>query len=253
MLPYFSLTSISLGPLALHMWGLLVAVGFVVGAGAAARMAKRRGLRAALVYDLALWLVIAGMVGGRAGHVLFYDPAYYLAHPLEIVAIWQGGMSVFGGFIACLLFGVWYLRKKKVDVHAYADVLVFGLPFGKIFGRIGCFLIHDHPGTLTDFALGVQYPDGEVRHDLGLYLAINALILSVLFAWFAKKGAKQGTYIVVFCIWYGVARFFLDFLRVVDVRYGGLTPGQYLSLLLLGGGIGYGLWIKDKAKKEESR
>jgi phosphatidylglycerol:prolipoprotein diacylglycerol transferase len=253
MIPSFSLTSFSIGPLTVQVWGMLVALGFVVGAGAAGWMAKKRGLKANIVYDLAPWLVIAGMVGGRLGHVLLYDPGYYLARPLEIVALWEGGMSVFGGFLACIACGVWYLKKKQVDVHAYADVLVFGLPVGKIFGRIGCFLIHDHPGTLTDFALGVRYPDGEVRHDLGLYLAINALVMAAVFFWLAKRGARQGTYIVIFLIWYGIVRFSLDFLRVVDVRYAGLTPGQYLSLLFVLGGIGYGLWIKHGVKKQESR
>jgi len=253
MIPYISFTSFSLGPLTLQVWGLLVAVGFIVGTGAAAWLAKQRGLQAPLILDIVPWLALVSMIGARAWHILFYDAAFYIEHPAKIVAIWEGGMSVFGGFFACIAFGVWYLRKKQVDVHAYADVLVFGLPFGKIFGRIGCFLIHDHPGTLTDFALGVEFPNEEVRHDLGLYLAINALIMSAAFWWLAKRGVQQGVFITTFLIWYGIARFLLDFLRVVDVRYAGFTPGQYFALLFVLGGGGYGLWIKHRAKRRESR
>lgn len=253
MIPYFELTKISLGPLTLHAWGMFLACGFFVGALTAGWMAKKRGLKPSIVYDLVPWLAIAGMLGGRIVHVLVYDPAYYAAHPLETFAIWQGGLSVYGGLFACIACGVWYLRRKHVDVFAYADVMVFGLPFGKILGRIGCFLIHDHPGTLTDFALGVKYPNGEVRHDLGLYLAINAVLLSLLFVWLARKPRKTGTYIIIFSLWYGIARFFLDFLRVVDVRYAGLTPGQYFSLLCVLFGFGLALWIKNRVKTEETR
>ncbi len=253
MIPYIALTTFSLGPVTLQVWGILVAIGFFVGTCAAAWLAKRREKNASLVYDIAPWLAGVSMLGARVWHVVFYDPAYFIAHPEKIIAVWEGGMSVFGGFFACIVFGIVYLKRKNVDVHAYADVLVFGLPFGKIFGRIGCFLIHDHPGTLTDFALGVEYPHGEVRHDLGLYLAINAVLMSAVFWWLAKRGAKQGTFITLFLIWYGTARFFLDFLRVIDTRIAGLTPGQYFAMLFVCGGIAYGLWIKHRAKTKESR
>jgi len=232
---------------------MLVALGFLVGTLMAGWMAKRRGLKVETIYDIAPWLAIAGMVGGRLGHVLFYEPAYFLQNPLEIFAIWHGGLSVYGGIFACIAVGLLYLKHKKANVFAYSDVLVFGLPFGKIFGRIGCFLIHDHPGTLTDFVLGVKYSDTEVRHDLGLYLAITAFFLSLLFMWLARKDRSMGTYIVVFALWYGVARFCLDFLRVVDVRYFGLTPGQYFSLVLVIFGSAMALWITNKAKKLRSR
>lgn len=252
MLPYFSFTSISFGPIALHVWGMLVAVGFFVGTLMAGWMAKRQGLKPSVIYDLAPWLTIAGMIGGRLGHVFFYEPAYFLQNPLEIFAIWNGGLSVYGGIFACIAFGIWYLRRKQVDVYRYADALVFGLPFGKVFGRLGCFFIHDHPGTLTHFFLGVKYPNGEVRHDLGLYLAINAFFLSLLFLWLARKDRSVGTYIAVFALWYGAARFFLDFFRIIDVRYAGLTPGQYFSLLLFLFGGGMVLWITKRAKSSKN-
>jgi phosphatidylglycerol---prolipoprotein diacylglyceryl transferase len=253
MIPYFSLTEIPLGPITLHVWGLLLAIGFVVGSFAAGWVAKRRGLKTGIVYDLVPWLAIASMVGGRLGHVLFYEPAYFVAHPAEIFAIWHGGLSVFGGIFACIAVSIFYLHKKRVDLHSYADVLIFGLPFGKIFGRLGCFLIHDHPGTLTHTVLGVKYSNGEVRHDLGLYLALNAFLMSLFFIFLARRPRRQGIYIVAFSLWYGTARFFLDFLRIVDVRYGGLTPGQYFSIALVFFGLFYALWITKRAKKPETR
>lgn len=248
MIPYIEWKTIDLGFIDLQVWGLFVALGFLLGAFMAAWMARRRGQDPKIVYDILPWLVFAGIVGGRLGHVLFYDFPYFIDHPLEIFAIWQGGASIFGGLIASLGAAVWYLRKRKVDVMRYADILVFGLPFGKWLGRVGCFLIHDHPGTATDFVLGVEYPDGIVRHDHGLYLSINAYLMAIVFLFLARKPRPVGTYIAIFCIWYGVMRFALDFYRVIDVRYFGLTPAQYLCVLLVGLGIGVTVWIRQGLK-----
>lgn len=239
MIPYIEWNTIQLGPISLHVWGLFVALGFVVGAYTAGWMAKRRGDNPKIIYDLSAWLVIGALVGGRLGHVFFYDFPYYAQHPAEIFQIWHGGLSLYGGLIACLFISVWYLRKKHVDVWRYADAMIFGLPVGLFIGRIGCFLIHDHPGTATDFILGVEYPDGVTKHDHGLYLSLNGLLLAVIFFLLARKKRPVGTYIAVFSVWYGIVRFFLDFYRIADVRYWGLTPAQYFSLVLLGFGVVY--------------
>lgn len=240
MIPYFEFTTIPLGPITLQVWGLLVALGILAGAWAAARMAVRRGQNPQIIWDLTGWVTIGAFVMARVFMVL-YEPGYYLNDPLEFFRVWHGGFSVMGGFLGATIAGIWFLRRKQVDVHAYADTAIFGLPLGLFIGRIGCFLIHDHPGTLTDFALGVKYPDG-VRHDHGLYLSINGLVLFLLFLWLARKNAKTGTYIVTFLIWYGTVRFFLDFLRatngpIVDTRYLSLTPAQYAAILMVGGGV----------------
>ncbi len=249
MIPYLSLTTFPLGPFTIHVWGVFVTLGFLFAGFMATRIAKQRGDNPEIIWDLVLWMIVAGMVGGRLGHVLFYDPAYYAAHPLEIFEIWKGGLSVYGGFILGAIVAAWRLRRQHVDVWRYADIVAFGLPFGKWIGRIGCFLIHDHPGTATDFALGVQYPDGMTRHDLGLYLSINGFVLAMVMLWLSRKERPTGYYIAVFSIWYGVVRFFLDFLRTIDVRYFGLTPGQYFSIVLFIFGLGTVVWITKRPKK----
>ncbi len=233
MIPYIEWTAIQLGPLTLHVWGLFVALGFALGTFMAGKMAKKRGLDHKILYDLVGWMVIAGLVGGRLGHVFFYDAAYYLVDPAAIFRIWEGGLSLFGGLIACIATGIWYLRKHQLDIWKYADVAVFGLPFGLWIGRIGCFLIHDHPGTATDFVMGIEYPDEIVRHDHGLYLSLNGLALAILFLILAKKKRPVGFYIATFAVWYGIVRFTLDFYRLLDVKYWGLTPGQWFSLVLV--------------------
>jgi len=245
MIPYFQFTTITLGPITIQVWGLMVALGMLAGAWAAAKMAKHRGQDEKIIWDLSVWVIIAAMIGARIIHVV-YEPATYLADPMEFFRLWHGGFSVMGGFLGALIAGVWFLRRKHVDVWAYSDTALFGLPLGLFIGRIGCFLIHDHPGTLTDFVGGVQFPDGT-RHDHGLYLSINGLLLFCAFLLLARRGARTGTYAVVFLLWYGTIRFFLDFLRatdgaIVDTRYLGLTPAQYFSLMMVAGGA----WLFHK-------
>lgn len=240
MIPYVQFTTFHLGPIPIHVWGLMVSLGILAATWVAAKMAKSRGLNPAIMWDLAFWVIIASFVGARLVHVL-YAPIYYFEHPFAILEVWRGGLSIMGGFIGAVIVGVLYLRKKHLDVLGYCDSAVFGLPLGLFIGRIGCFLIHDHPGTLTNFVLGVKYPDG-IRHDHGLYLSLNGLMLFLLFLWLARKRAKTGTYLIVFLVWEGTVRFFLDFLRatdgtIVDVRYLGLTPAQYVSLMMFGVGM----------------
>lgn len=243
MIPYFSYTTIPIGPLTLQVWGLFVAIGMLLGTSAAVWLARRRSLKEGVLWDMSVWCFLGAFVGARLVHVLFYDLATYVADPMEILRVWHGGYSSVGGMMGGALVGIWFLRRAKVDVYAYADTAIFGLPVGLALGRLGCFLIHDHPGTASDFLLSIRYPDGVSRHDLGLYLSINAAFLFALFCVLAKRGAKQGTYIVVFLLWYGISRFLLDFLRateggIVDARYAGLTPAQYISLgMILVGGL----------------
>ncbi len=241
MIPFIELKTIALGPLTIQAWGLMVALGILAGTIVAARLAERRGLDASVVWDVAVWITAASMIGGRLFHVAFYDPGTYIADPLQIFAIWKGGLSMFGGLVGATIAALWFLRRKKLDLLVYADTLCHGLPIGIGIGRIGCFLIHDHPGTLTDFVLGAKFPDGSVRHDLGLYESIYGFVLAIVFLALAKRNAKPPTYLVVFLSTYGTFRFFADFLRIVDARYLGLTPAQYLSIAM----VGLAIWIRQ--------
>ncbi len=240
MIPYFQITTIHLGPIPIQVWGLMVAIGILAGTWVAAKMAKRRGQDEKLIWDLSFWSIVGAFIFARLFHI-FYEPNLYVQFPFEIFKIWQGGFSMMGGLFGAALFGVIYLRRKKVDVFAHVDTAMFGLPLGIGIGRIGCFLIHDHPGTLTNFLLGVNYPDG-IRHDHGLYLSINGFVLFLLFLWLARKNARTGTYVMMYLVWDGTTRFFLDFLRatdgpIVDARYFSLTPAQYFSLTMIALGL----------------
>lgn len=243
MIPWFEYQSIDLGFLKLNVWGIFVSLGFIAGMIAVYFELKKKNLEASRVYDLAFWIILSALVGGRLLYVAEHFN-FYLNAPIDILKLWHGGMSIYGGFIGAVFASVIYLKKNKLDFWRYADAVIFGLPLGLFIGRIGCFFIHDHPGIQTDFFLGVNFPGG-VRHDLGLYDSLVGLIIFLIFLFLRRRERRPGFYISTAMILYGVARFFLDFLRAQeivlgmspDLRYFGLTLAQYLSVILIVMGI----------------
>jgi len=243
MIPYFEIIAIHLGFITIQAWGLMVALGIFIATSLAARRAKKFGLDPNIVWDFAFWVIVGAFVGARLFEVV-YVPSLYLMHPIELLKVWNGGFSEMGGFLGAIAVLVWYFKKHKLDAWLYADCAAYALPLGFGIGRIGCFLIHDHPGTLTHFMLGVNYPDG-VRHDHGLYLSIEGFLIFLLFVLLSYKKQKTGTFIVAFLILHGIVRFFLDFLRIGDARYLTLTPAQYVSIAM----IIAGFWVYQLKKK----
>lgn len=230
MIPYFQITTVALGPVTVQVWGLFVALGILLGAWVSARFAKQRGLHPETIYTGATYLIIAAFLGARILHVILYEPGYYWEHPGEIIAFWHGGFSVMGGFVGALIGYVVFVKRHAIAWIPYVDAFLYGLPLGMACGRIGCFFIHDHPGTATHFVLGVRGTDGVARHDLGLYEGLQSLALAGVFAWLARTPRPPLFFARVFLLWYGAIRFFLDFLRTADSTYWGLTPAQYLSI-----------------------
>jgi phosphatidylglycerol:prolipoprotein diacylglycerol transferase len=246
MLPYVGRTTFDLGPLTIQVWGLFAAIGVVAGTAFALREAKRRGLDPARAETLAFWTVILAFVGARLFHAVFYAPGWYAAHPAEILAVWKGGFSSFGGFIGASAAFLWKGRALGLPFLKTADAFVPAAFLGLGCGRIGCYLIHDHPGTLAHDGwswLAVRYPDGA-RYDLGLLLgAADFLLFGALLA-LARRRRPDGTVLLAALSAYAPLRFGLDFLRADYVRYAGLTPAQWLCIALSGAALG--LWRRTR-------
>lgn len=248
MIPDLHWSVISLGPINVQVWGLFVATGIGVAIYVAKRFAEQRTLKSELVVDAAFWIIIGSLLGARLFFVLT-ELSLFAGDWLGVLRFWEGGMSVSGGFLGAAIAGYWFFRSKNVSFWQYADTIVFALPLGLAIGRLGCFFIFDHPGSVTTFFLGeVYYGDGLVRHNHGLYLALNGAVLFVVFMLLRYKYKLQAPlYIVLFLIWDGSFRLLTDSDRILDSAFFGLTAAQYMGMLSIAAGIAL-LW-RHKALK----
>lgn len=253
MIPFFQWTTIPLGPLPIQVWGLFVAAGIAAGLWVSVWAAKQRGLEHKHVVDAGAWIIAASMVGGRVVYVLS-EWQLFAGDLTSVIKVWEGGMSISGGFLGAVIAAAVYYKRKHLSFLEYGDVTIFGLPVGLWIGRLGCFFIFDHPGTPTSSPFGQTYLDGFVRHNHGLYLSIDGLLLTIVFVllWRYARLSK-GMFMVIFALWHGTMRFILDFFRAtdlahVDSRWFGLTVAQYLSLAMIAAGL-Y-LWYRIKHTSE---
>lgn len=239
MIPFFGTTGWQIGFLRIQSWGLFVALGFLISFAFIWWLGKRQKLNFKILSDLFVWVVVWSLVWGRLFYVFFEGYAvFFLAHPKEILKIWEGGMSSFGGFFGAGLVLYLFWKQKKINWQ-YLDVLALALPFGWAVGRIGCLLIHDHPGILSNSFLAIRFPEGS-RLDMAL---LEILMLLPLLALFVLRGLKMlkcpALLSSVVFLWYGVGRFLLDFWRpaapygIADARYLGLTIAQWGSAILI--------------------
>lgn len=236
MIPYFAQPHLSLGPISIHLFGVLVAVGILTGLRLMRWRAGRLGLDVAVTERLGLWVVVGGFVFAHLFDRLAYFPRETLADPLSLLRFWEN-ISSFGGFLGGVVSALVFLRGRP-NKWAYLELLGYALPVGWFFGRAGCFVAFDHPGYSTTFFLAQRYRDGVVRHNLGLYEALYMLPVALLFLWLGRGGARRpGFFAGLSAVLYAPVRFLLDFLRTDDARYFQLTPGQYGAILLLVAGL----------------
>ncbi|PIR04178.1 MAG: hypothetical protein COV59_03265 [Candidatus Magasanikbacteria bacterium CG11_big_fil_rev_8_21_14_0_20_39_34] len=255
MIPYFQFTVVHLGPIPIQVWGFFVALGMLLSVFIIYKRAKRLFSKevAEKLIDMASYAILFGLVFSRVFHILFYDLSFYLAHPIDIIKVWEGGLSSYGGFVGAFLGGLYYARKKasfsKKDLSEILDIFAFGAVFGWIVGRVGCFLIHDHPGTLSHSLLALKSPGGP-RLDMALMEILAMIPLALAFFFVRKKKFSTGFFAGIVAMYYGFVRFFLDFYRATDLIYSdvrilGLTPAQYFSIVL----FCLGVWIFLRKKK----
>lgn len=233
MIPNWYATTIWLGPIPIQVWGLFVALGFAVAIWLMVKRAPRAGLDPKHVVDFAAWAIVASMVGARFMHVFAYEPAYYLAHPMDIVKFWEGGLSSFGGFLGALIAAIIFLRLRRLPFMRFTDLALGVLPIGFAIGRLGCHFTRMHPGPACSNAFCFLFPDAARRLDTGFLEAMLWAAIAMVVYRARKFLAIEGrmTAAVIGC--YGIGRFTLDFLRVEDSRYLGLTPAQYGCMMLL--------------------
>ncbi|MBP9527898.1 MAG: prolipoprotein diacylglyceryl transferase [Laribacter sp.] len=270
--PQFDPVAISLGPLAIRWYGLMYLVGFVLFI-VLGNLRIRKGntvFTPKMLDDLLFWGVLGVILGGRLGQVLFYEPGYYLDHPLEIFMVWKGGMSFHGGFLGVLAASWLFARRNHLSFWQVTDFIAPLVPLGLAAGRLGNFINGELWGRVTapdkpwamlfpqargeDLQLAAGNPQyaqwfaqyGALpRHASQLYeVLLEGIVLFVVLWWFTSRPRARGQASAVFLIGYGIARFVCEYFRSPDEGIFGhsyfISMGQWLSLpMILAGAI---LW-----------
>ena len=261
-IPYETYPDIEIGPLTLRTFGLFVAIGVLVGAWFAARYNEELGIPRDKTYGLATRMVIGGVIGSRITYVLTHTDE--MESPLDLIAVWKGGLQFSGGFLFAVIVGYPLYRKWARAVRWRSlDGYAFGLTIGLSIGRIACYAVGEHFGGLTSFFLATRYEGGEVREDLlgdqplqvgdvfhntALYEWLYLLVLFAVLTWLLyvrRHRPPTGTAIGIFCAYYGVTRWASDALRVNDERVLGMTGAQWMCLALLPVSV----WILVRVRK----
>lgn len=242
-------------------FGVLVAMAVLVGWRMSEWKAKRSGVAPDVASEMVGHVVLGSFVCAHMLDAIFYHPDKIAENPFYLFQLWNG-LSSYGGFIGAVIGLLVWKWRRGLPAISIGDAAAFGFPFGWIFGRLGCFVVHDHPGVVTDFPLAVadyrlciDCMPGPPRHDLGLYEVFWSIAVSALFLLLARKERRRGFYLALVGILYAPIRFGLDFLRAPaadggDLRYFGLTPGHYGSILLLGVGAWLMYYIHARPEAE---
>lgn len=245
--PQFDPVAIHLGPLGIHWYGLMYLLGFglFIWLGRLRlRTLKRVAWDEKFLDDLLFYGVLGVVLGGRLGEVLFYNPGYYFAHPLQILAVWQGGMSFHGGFLGVLVAMALFARSRQLQWLQLMDFVAPLVPLGLGAGRIGNFINGELWGRPTDVAWGMIFPhvDDIPRHPSQLYeFALEGIALFLLLWLYSNKPRPVGAVSGLFLVGYGSFRFLAEFTRTPDegifgVLTWGISMGQWLSLPMIAAG-----------------
>ena len=259
--PQFDPVAFSIGPIAVRWYGLMYLLAFALVIVLGKLRARRNlltGWHPRDVDDMLFYGVFGVILGGRLGYVLFYKPLYYAAHPLEIFAVWQGGMSFHGGFLG-VLAALWvYSRVRRKRWLEVTDFVAPLCPLGLGAGRIGNFINGELVGRVTDVPWAMVFPqvDSLPRHPSQLYnAALEGLLLFIILWTYAARPRPLGAVSGLFLLGYGTLRFIEEYAREPDsfLGYlaGGLTMGQLLSMPMIATGALMMSWAYRRAAKAE--
>jgi phosphatidylglycerol:prolipoprotein diacylglycerol transferase len=228
--------------LSVHWYGLLYLVAFLLSYVLVFRLQHLRALFLSKddISSLLSWAIIGVIAGGRMGYVLFYEFSYFTNHPLEILAVWNGGMSSHGGFLGVALVLGFALKKRGVPLLQFLDVITVPIALGLACGRIGNFINGELYGTVTDVSWAMAIPGVEgLRHPTFFYaFAKNLLIATVCFRHLKISSATPGKTFAIFLSMYGVLRFAVEHFREqpygwIDIGFASITRGQLLTIPLI--------------------
>jgi phosphatidylglycerol---prolipoprotein diacylglyceryl transferase len=242
VLPYVELPDLHLLGLTIHPFGIFAAIGVYVGAVLTVRAGRVYGPGdTKSLSEVFTWALICGLLGAHLLHVLGYHPELLRTQgPVALLKIWDG-VSSMGGVLGGMAGIAAYFWRKGLSIRPYWDALALGTAPGWTVARMGCAVVHDHPGVKSNAWFAVAFPDGP-RLDMGLVDCVLLAVLTAVLYLLARKRRPEGTLMGVLAIGYSVPRFFLDFFRATDLpfvdgRVLGLTPAQWITPVLAAAGV----------------
>lgn len=255
--PDIDAVAVQLGPLVIRWYSLAYIAGLLLGWRYCLWLARRppRLFEPRVMDDFLVWAVLAVILGGRLGYVLFYKPAYYSSHPQDIFFLWQGGMSFHGGFLGVILAVLLFARHHRIQTLAFGDFMAAAAPIGLFLGRLANFVNGELYGRVSDLPWAMVFPHGglSARHPSQLYEAVleGPVLFFVFLALIRSARAleRPGLLTGAFFVGYGLVRIFAEIFRQPDAHIGflvtGTTMGQWLSLPM----IAVGVWLIARTKK----
>ncbi len=222
-----------IGPLEIRYYGLLFALAFLIGYFILRKLAKEKNIHEDLIDSYFIYLLIFIVIGARLFEVIFYEPLYYLADPIKIFYIWQGGLASHGAIIAAILVTYFFTKKHKMHFYDLADLAVIPCALGAAFVRIGNFINGELVGKVTTLSTGMQFNNYEgLRHPVQLYEAFTNLIIFATLYNIRKLNLKKGTLFWSFILIYSILRFIIDSFKDIAV-FAELTIAQWASIVLI--------------------
>jgi phosphatidylglycerol:prolipoprotein diacylglycerol transferase len=240
-------TGFDIGPLTIRYYGIILMLGAVAGAYLADRLARRRKIDPDIVWDALIWVIVGGIIGARLWHV-FFPSAFdvqaglstrtYLLKPLDILAVWKGGLGIPGAVIGGGIALYWFSRRRKVNFAVLADIAAPALALGQAIGRWGNFVNQELYGPPSNLPWAITidpahrnpaYQDVATYHPLFLYESLWNLLNMFALIWIGRRYAdrlRSGDVFLFYLIFYPVGRFLLEFLRLDPAQVGGVNANQ---------------------------
>jgi phosphatidylglycerol---prolipoprotein diacylglyceryl transferase len=242
--------ALELGPLPIHWYGVMVALGFLAGLWTASRRGVSAGVAAEKVIDLGPWLIVGAIVGARTLYVISYWREQFAgASFLEVFKVWNGGLVFYGGLVGATLASVLYIRRMKLPLWKLADILAPSIALGYVFGRIGCLLNGCCYGRACELPWAIRFPPGNAMgaptypvHPTEIYESLLNLVLYFVLAWLYRHKRFDGQVFGAYLVCYALLRSFVELFRgdyPAHQHYlgGWATPAHLVSILILASGL----------------
>lgn len=222
---------IHVGPVNIYSYGFMLFTSFITAFVLTRMELKRKGFNPDLAYELMLWFAVLGIIGARLAYVLL-NFSEFASNLIRVFAIWEGGLTFFGGFILAALAFLLIARIRELPVKSLADAIVPGLALGAAITRVGCFLNGCCYGCVTDSVLGVRFPGtlGGLRHPTQLYHSLANLSIFIVLMLVRRRVKTPGNLFWLYILLYSVGRFVVEFFRADMAKLGSLTYSQVITI-----------------------